>query len=203
MKKQQLLALLMAGTIVTGMAPAAVFGEAGTDAVTIEETQDVSAEAEEGEPAAEPVQAEESIPAEDTTQTPAENTEAPAAEPTADPAAASDTPAAEPTEAPETTPSEIFEAETQTDAQTQAEDSGEATQTESGKIYIRDAAGNLTEQTGKTLAQVISESPANTDGTANSITQIVISGTVEISDTVAIAEKRNISIAAGSADASY
>ena len=202
MKKQQLLALLMAGTIVTGMAPAAVFGEAGTDAVTIEETQDVSAEAEEGEPAAEPVQAEESIPAEDTTQTPAaEPTEAPAAEPAADPAAATDTPAAEPTEAPETTPSEIFEDATQTDAQTQAEDSGESAQTETGKIYIRDAAGNLTEQTGKTLAQVINESPANTDGTENSITQIVISGTVEISDTVAIAEKRNISIAAGSADA--
>lgn len=48
MKKQQILALIMAGTIVTGMAPAAVFGETDAPAVSIEGEAAVAAESEEG-----------------------------------------------------------------------------------------------------------------------------------------------------------
>ena len=88
MKKKQLLALIMAGTIVTGMSPATVAFAEETQAMTIDDTAAVAAESEESEETA-------AEPAEDTTEVPADTT---ADEP------AADTPAAEPTQEPADTP---------------------------------------------------------------------------------------------------
>ena len=55
MKRKQLLALIMAGTIVTGMSPVTVAFAEETQAMTIEETEAVAAESEASEEtAAEP-----------------------------------------------------------------------------------------------------------------------------------------------------
>ena len=67
MKKKQLLALIMAGTIVTGMSPATVAFAEETQTMTIDDTAAVAAESEESEETA-------AEPAEDTTEAPADTT---------------------------------------------------------------------------------------------------------------------------------
>ena len=209
MKKQQLLALIMAGTIVTGMSPAIAFGEADTQTMAVEdETAAVAAEEVQAEePAAEPAAEGEDTSAGDSsdsidngnadvpTDTPAaEPTQEPAADPTQEP---TDTPAAEPTQEPaDETPDEVFDnggteemAETNTDAATEA--------VVSGKIVILAADGTQTPY--NTLAEAIAAAPTVENPTDKDapITQIVVTGTVELTGPITVDGSKNISIAAG------
>ena len=173
MKKQQILALIMAGTLAAGMAPATMaFAESDAQTVTTDDT----AAAVESDEAAEPVQ-DTAAPAEEgdaAAETPAE---APAEDNTADNAATqepsqdqTDTPAAD-----QSTDSSLADgfgsgdAETQEAGEagiaTQAEENSDASEeTSTGKIYFQDAEGNQTEC--KTLADAILMAPANADKNA-------------------------------------
>ena len=202
MKKQQILALIMAGTLAAGMAPATMaFAE--TDAQTV--TTDDTAAAVESEEAAEPVQ-DTAAPAEEGEAAAEAPTEAPAEDNTADQTAAqepsqdqTDTPAAD--QSADSSQADGFgsgDAETQesgeADAAVQAEENSDASEeTSTGKIYFQDADGNQTEC--KTLADAILMAPANADKNA-APSQILVTGTIEISDTIVISDSRNVSIAA-------
>ena len=202
MKKQQILALIMAGTLAAGMAPATMaFAESDAQTVTTDDT----AAAVESEEAAEPVQ-DTAAPAEEgdaAAETPAE---APAEDNTADNAATqepsqdqTDTPAAD--QSTDSSQADGFgsgDAETQEAGEagiaTQAEENSDASEeTSTGKIYFQDAEGNQTEC--KTLADAILMAPANADKNA-APSQILVTGTIEISDTIVISDSRNVSIAA-------
>lgn len=196
MKKQQILALIMAGTLAAGMAPATMaFAESDAQTVTTDDT----AAAVESDEAAEPVQ-DTAAPAEEgdaAAETPAE---APAEDNTADNAATqepsqdqTDTPAAD-----QSTDSSLADgfgsgdAETQEAGEagiaTQAEEAGTEEETSTCKIYFQDAEGNQTEC--KTLADAILMAPANADKNA-APSQILVTGTIEISDTIVISDSRN------------
>ncbi len=202
MKKQQILALIMAGTLAAGMAPATMaFAESDAQTVTTDDT----AAAVESDEAAEPVQ-DTAVPAEEgdaAAETPAE---APAEDNTADNAATqepsqdqTDTPAAD--QSTDSSQADGFgsgDAETQEAGEagiaTQAEENSDASEeTSTGKIYFQDAEGNQTEC--KTLADAILMAPANADKNA-APSQILVTGTIEISDTIVISDSRNVSIAA-------
>ena len=202
MKKQQILALIMAGTLAAGMAPATMaFAESDAQTVTTDDT----AAAVESDEAAEPVQ-DTAAPAEEgdaAAETPAE---APAEDNTADNAATqepsqdqTDTPAADQsTDSSQADGFESGDAETQEAGEagiaTQAEENSDASEeTSTGKIYFQDAEGNQTEC--KTLADAILMAPANADKNA-APSQILVTGTIEISDTIVISDSRNVSIAA-------
>lgn len=198
MKKQQILALIMAGTIVTGMAPAAVFGETDAPAVSIEGEAAVAAESEEGAVVEETLT--EGTDASQTEDVPAET---PAQEPTAEPTQApTDIPAAEPTaepaQEPESNPEEIFEAGNTTEMESLDED-GTAAQN-AGQIVMKKPDG--TQATYGTLAEAIAAADQNVDvADASAVTQIFVTGTVELTETVVIDGQRSISIAAGEAGA--
>lgn len=201
MKKQQILALIMAGTLAAGMAPATMaFAESDAQTVTTDDT----AAAVESDEAAEPVQ-DTAAPAEEgdaAAETPAE---APAEDNTADNAATqepsqdqTDTPAADQsTDSSQADGFESGDAETQEAGEagiaTQAEEAGTEEETSTCKIYFQDAEGNQTEC--KTLADAILMAPANADKNA-APSQILVTGTIEISDTIVISDSRNVSIAA-------
>ena len=177
MKRQQILALIMAGTIVTGMAPAAVFGETDAPAVSIEGEAAVAAESEEGAVVEETLT--EGTDASQTEDVPAET---PAQEPTAEPTQApTDIPAAEPTaepaQEPESNPEEIFEAGNTTEMESLDED-GTAAQN-AGQIVMKKPDG--TQATYGTLAEAIAAADQNVDvADASAVTQIFVTGTVEL-----------------------
>lgn len=214
MKKKQILALIMAGTLAAGMAPATMaFAEADSQAVTAEDT--AAEQMEEGtEQVSEEAPAEEGAAAEEPTQAPA--TEEPTTqEPTAQEPSAQE-PAQEPTQAPADTPAaenqntdnsqndgfnsgtaeapEAGASETATPAEgTTGTEEGTEEAASAGKIYFQDSEGNQTECA--TLADAISMAPANADKNA-APSQILITGTIELSETITIADSRNVSIAA-------
>ena len=206
MKRKQLLALIMAGTLAAGMSPVTMaFAEADTQAMTIDDnTAAVAAETEEGAPAAEPVQdtldTTQEAPAEEPAQ---ETVDTPAAEPTqavdtpaAEPTQAVDTPAAEPTQAADETVDDGFSSG-ETDAMTVAEEEAAHAET-AGQIIVEkvDSSGTKTEVTYDTLQAAIDAAPANVDvNDKNTITQIYIKGSIELKDSVVIKDQRNISIA--------
>ncbi len=200
MKKQQILALIMAGTIVTGMAPAAVFGETDAPAVSIEGEAAVAAESEEGAVVEETL-----TEGTDVSQTEDVPAETPAQEPTAEPEptqAPTDIPAAEPTaepaQEPASNPEEIFEAGNTTEMESLDED-GTAAQN-AGQIVMKKPDG--TQATYGTLAEAIAAADQNVDvADASAVTQIFVTGTVELTETVVIDGQRSISIAAGEAGA--
>ena len=200
MKRKQLLALIMAGTLAAGMSPVTMaFAEADTQAMTIDDnTAAVAAETEEGAPAAEPVQdtldTTQEAPAEEPAQ---ETVDTPAAEPTqavdtpaAEPTQAVDTPAVEPTQAADETVDDGFSSG-ETDAMTVAEE--EATAKTAGQIVVKAADG--TETSYATLADAVAAAPVNI-GKDGEVTQILVTGTIELSETVLIDQNKNISIAA-------
>lgn len=200
MKRKQLLALIMAGTLAAGMSPMTMaFAEADTQAMTIDDTAAVAAEAEEGAPAAEPVQdtldTTQEAPSEEPTQ---ETVDTPAAEPTqavdtpaAEPTQAVDTPAAEPTQAADETVDDGFRSG-ETDAMTVAEEAAAPAET-TGQIVVKAADG--TETSYATLADAVAAAPVNI-GKDGEVTQILVTGTIELSETVLIDQNKNISIAA-------
>ena len=214
MKKKQILALIMAGTLAAGMAPATMaFAEADSQAVTAEDT--AAEQMEEGtEQVSEEAPVEEGAAAEEPTQAPA--TEEPTTqEPTAQEPSAQE-PAQEPTQAPADTPAaenqntdnsqndgfnsgtaeapEAGASETATPAEgTTGTEEGTEEAASAGKIYFQDSEGNQTECA--TLADAISMAPANADKNA-APSQILITGTIELSETITIADSRNVSIAA-------
>ena len=191
MKKKQLLALIMAGTIVTGMSPATVAFAEETQAMTIDDTAAVAAESEESEETA-------AEPAEDTTEVPADTT---ADEPAADTPA--DTPAAEPTQEPADTPAaedtaEISDdgfgsGETEEMADAAADTAVQAEENSTGKIYIQAEDGTQTEYTSLKDAIAAATVGVGKDG---ALTQIIITGSVEIGETLVIDQDKNVSIAA-------
>ena len=169
MKKKQLLALIMAGTIVTGMSPATVAFAEEAQTMTIDDTVAVAAESEESEETA-------AEPAGDTTEAPSDTT---ADEPAADIPA--DTPAAEPTQEPADTPAAEDTAEISDDgfgsgdSEEMAEtDEGIDTQAANdGQIIIKDANGN--EQVFDSLQKAIDSAPTGVDVTSEeTITQIYV-----------------------------
>ena len=201
MKRKQLLALIMAGTLAAGMSPVTMaFAEADTQAMTIDDnTAAVAAETEEGAPAAEPVQdtldTTQEAPAEEPAQ---ETVDTPAAEPTqavdtpaAEPTQAVDTPAAEPTQAADETVDDGFSSG-ETDAMTVAEEEAAPAET-AGQIVVKAADG--TETSYATLADAVAAAPVNI-GKDGEVTQILVTGTIELSETVLIDQNKNISIAA-------
>ena len=201
MKRKQLLALIMAGTLAAGMSPVTMaFAEADTQAMTIDDnTAAVAAETEEGAPAAEPVQdtldttqeAPAAEPAQETVDTPAAEPTQAVDTPAAEPTQAVDTPAAEPTQAADETVDDGFSSG-ETDAMTVAEEEAAHAET-AGQIVVKAADG--TETSYATLADAVAAAPVNI-GKDGEVTQILVTGTIELSETVLIDQNKNISIAA-------
>ena len=203
MKKKQLLAFIMAGSLAAGMSPVTMaFAEADTQTVTIEDTAAVAAESEEGEAAAEPVQDISDAAADTPVEEPAQAADTPTAEPTQ---AAADTPAAEPTQAAADTPAaepaqaadavvdDGFNSGDTAELTLEEEESATPTPETTGQIILKAADGTQTSYS--TLAEAVAVAPVNI-GKDGEVTQILVTGTVEISETVVIDQNKNISIAA-------
>ena len=203
MKKKQLLVFIMAGSLAAGMSPVTMaFAEADTQTVTIEDTVAVAAESEEGEAAAEPVQDISDAAADTPVEEPAQAADTPTAEPTQ---AAADTPAAEPTQAAADTPAaepaqaadavvdDGFNSGDTAELTLEEEESATPTPEATGQIILKAADGTQTSYS--TLAEAIAAAPVNI-GKDGEVTQILVTGTVEISETVVIDQNKNISIAA-------
>ena len=203
MKKKQLLVFIMAGSLAAGMSPVTMaFAEADTQTVTIEDTAAVAAESEEGEAAAEPVQDISDAAADTPVEEPAQAADTPTAEPTQ---AAADTPAAEPTQAAADTPAaepaqaadavvdDGFNSGDTAELTLEEEESATPTPETTGQIILKAADGTQTSYS--TLAEAIAAAPVNI-GKDGEVTQILVTGTVEISETVVIDQNKNISIAA-------
>ena len=203
MKKKQLLVFIMAGSLAAGMSPVTMaFAEADTQTVTIEDTVAVSAESEEGEAAAEPVQDISDAAADTPVEEPAQAADTPTAEPTQ---AAADTPAAEPTQAAADTPAaepaqaadavvdDGFNSGDTAELTLEEEESATPTPETTGQIILKAADGTQTSYS--TLAEAVAVAPVNI-GKDGEVTQILVTGTVEISETVVIDQNKNISIAA-------
>ena len=203
MKKKQLLAFIMAGSLAAGMSPVTMaFAEADTQTVTIEDTAAVAAESEEGEAAAEPVQDISDTAADTPGEEPAQAADAPTAEPTqsaadtpaAEPTqAAADTPAAEPTQAADAVVDDGFNSGDTAELTLEEEESATPTPETTGQIILKAADGTQTSYS--TLAEAVAVAPVNI-GKDGEVTQILVTGTVEISETVVIDQNKNISIAA-------
>ena len=203
MKKKQLLVFIMAGSLAAGMSPVTMaFAVADTQTVTIEDTVAVAAESEEGEAAAEPVQDISDAAADTPVEEPAQAADTPTAEPTQ---AAADTPAAEPTQAAADTPAaepaqaadavvdDGFNSGDTAELTLEEEESATPTPETTGQIILKAADGTQTSYS--TLAEAIAAAPVNI-GKDGEVTQILVTGTVEISETVVIDQNKNISIAA-------
>ena len=203
MKKKQLLVFIMAGSLAAGMSPVTMaFAEADTQTVTIEDTVAVAAESEEGEAAAEPVQDISDTAADTPVEEPAQAADTPTTEPTqaaadtpaAEPTqAAADTPAAEPTQAADAVVDDGFNSGDTAELTLEEEESATPTPETTGQIILKAADGTQTSYS--TLAEAIAAAPVNI-GKDGEVTQILVTGTVEISETVVIDQNKNISIAA-------
>ena len=193
MKKKQLLVFIMAGSLAAGMSPVTMaFAEADTQTVTIEDTVAVAAESEEGEAAAEPVQDISDTAADTPVEEPAQAADTPTTEP---PQAAADTPAAEPTQAADAVVDDGFNSGDTAELTLEEEESATPTPTPetTGQIILKAADGTQTSYS--TLAEAVAAAPVNI-GKDGEVTQILVTGTVEISETVVIDQNKNISIAA-------
>ena len=193
MKKKQLLVFIMAGSLAAGMSPVTMaFAEADTQTVTIEDTVAVAAESEEGEAAAEPVQDISDTAADTPVEEPAQAADTPTTEPTQ---AAADTPAAEPTQAADAVVDDGFNSGDTAELTLEKEESATPTPTPetTGQIILKAADGTQTSYS--TLAEAVAAAPVNI-GKDGEVTQILVTGTVEISETVVIDQNKNISIAA-------
>ena len=191
MKKKQLLVFIMAGSLAAGMSPVTMaFAEADTQTVTIEDTVAVAAESEEGEAAAEPVQDISDAAADTPVEEPAQAADTPTTEPTQ---AAADTPAAEPTQAADAVVDDGFNSGDTAELTLEEEESATPTPETTGQIILKAADGTQTSYS--TLAEAIAAAPVNI-GKDGEVTQILVTGTVEISETVVIDQNKNISIAA-------
>lgn len=203
MKKKQLLVFIMAGSLAAGMSPVTMaFAEADTQTVTIEDTVAVAAESEEGEATAEPVQDISDTAADTPVEEPAQAADTPTTEPTQ---AAADTPAAEPTQAAADTPAaepaqaadavvdDGFNSGDTAELTLEEEESATPTPEATGQIILKAADGTQTSYS--TLAEAVAAAPVNI-GKDGEVTQILVTGTVEISETVVIDQNKNISIAA-------
>lgn len=203
MKKKQLLVFIMAGSLAAGMSPVTMaFAEADTQTVTIEDTVAVAAESEEGEAAAEPVQDISDAAADTPVEEPAQAADTPTTEPTQ---AAADTPAAEPTQAAADTPAaepaqaadavvdDGFNSGDTAELTLEEEESATPTPETTGQIILKAADGTQTSYS--TLAEAVAAAPVNI-GKDGEVTQILVTGTVEINETVVIDQNKNISIAA-------
>lgn len=203
MKKKQLLVFIMAGSLAAGMSPVTMaFAEADTQTVTIEDTVAVAAESEEGEAAAEPVQDISDTAADTPVEEPAQAADTPTTEPTqaaadtpaAEPTqAAADTPAAEPTQAADAVVDDGFNSGDTAELTLEKEESATPTPEATGQIILKAADGTQTSYS--TLAEAVAAAPVNI-GKDGEVTQILVTGTVEISETVVIDQNKNISIAA-------
>ena len=203
MKKKQLLVFIMAGSLAAGMSPVTMaFAEADTQTVTIEDTVAVAAESEEGEAAAEPVQDISDTAADTPVEEPAQAADTPTTEPTqaaadtpaAEPTqAAADTPAAEPTQAADAVVDDGFNSGDTAELTLEEEESATPTPEATGQIILKAADGTQTSYS--TLAEAVAVAPVNI-GKDGEVTQILVTGTVEISETVVIDQNKNISIAA-------
>ena len=203
MKKKQLLVFIMAGSLAAGMSPVTMaFAEADTQTVTIEDTVAVAAESEEGEAAAEPVQDISDTAADTPVEEPAQAADTPTTEPTqaaadtpaAEPTqAAADTPAAEPTQAADAVVDDGFNSGDTAELTLEKEESATPTPTPetTGQIILKAADGTQTSYS--TLAEAVAAAPVNI-GKDGEVTQILVTGTVEISETVVIDQNKNISI---------
>ena len=203
MKKKQLLVFIMAGSLAAGMSPVTMaFAEADTQTVTIEDTVAVAAESEEGEATAEPVQDISDTAADTPVEEPAQAADTPTTEPTqaaadtpaAEPTqAAADTPAAEPTQAADAVVDDGFNSGDTAELTLEEEESATPTPEATGQIILKAADGTQTSYS--TLAEAVAAAPVNI-GKDGEVTQILVTGTVEISETVVIDQNKNISIAA-------
>lgn len=203
MKKKQLLVFIMAGSLAAGMSPVTMaFAEADTQTVTIEDTVAVAAESEEGEAAAEPVQDISDTAADTPVEEPAQAADTPTTEPTqaaadtpaAEPTqAAADTPAAEPTQAADAVVDDGFNSGDTAELTLEEEENATPTPEATGQIILKAADGTQTSYS--TLAEAVAAAPVNI-GKDGEVTQILVTGTVEISETVVIDQNKNISIAA-------
>ena len=191
MKKKQLLVFIMAGSLAAGMSPVTMaFAEADTQTVTIEDTVAVAAESEEGEAAAEPVQDISDTAADTPVEEPAQAADTPTSEPTQ---AAADTPAAEPTQAADAVVDDGFNSGDTAELTLEEEESATPTPEATGQIILKAADGTQTSYS--TLAKAVAAAPVNI-GKDGEVTQILVTGTVEIRETVVIDQNKNSSIAA-------
>lgn len=208
MKKKQLLALLMAGTLSVGMLPAAAYAEAAAEGAAVVQEVDQEGEAPAAEepspvqeaPAEEPVQQEAPVvetvpeqeaPVETPTEAPVETT--PEEQPV-DPAPTADPAPAEQSADDTAALADVFEEAEVTDDKTTEE---EATSAYTIKIVGKDG-GQIGEDYTSLEAAVAAASKVENPIKAE-VTQILVTGTVPVDKTIEIGADKSISIAAGEA----
>lgn len=176
MRRKQLLAFLMAGTLAVSMAPCTALAAEGTEAQmqSIEETatEDIASE-----PLEEPVEQ----PVEEPVETPEEPTETPEAP-------------EEPAETPTEEPAQNEEAPQETEGDAQIAQDAEATPTPTPE----EAAVNgimIGTQAYSTLEEAIAAVPDSSDPSAEA-TKILISGDIELNASVNVPSGKNVVITA-------
>lgn len=182
MRKKQLFAILLAGALTVGMVPTASYAAEETVTQTIEgqtadgtqqETPETGAEGGESVPVTEVPQEPEAQPTQAPTETPAETpTQPPAETPTEAPAQGGDAQAEE------------------GNAQNDQTQSAEATPTPE----VKEGTGSII--VGETPYATLNEAVNAVTGTAEKPAEILISGDVEVSETVSVTEGKYVIIAA-------
>lgn len=179
MRKKQLFALLLAGALTVSMAPATAFAAEDPAAQTIEgQTEESTQQPESGT---------ETAPVTETPQEPTPQPTEPAAEtPTEAPA---ETPADTPSETPQPSPDTQPEEGNAQIEQTQSEETTPTPEANegSGSIIV-----------GETPYDTLNEAVTAVTGTAEEPAEILLSGDVEISETVSITEGKFVIITAAS-----
>lgn len=179
MRRKQLFAVLLAGALTVGMTPAAAFAAEDVSTLTIEGTAEGTA-AETPEAGTEPG-AETTPGAEVTPEAP---TTPPTETPTEDPV---QTPAETPTETPTETPAQ----EEPNDQAVQTQ--GEAESTPTPTPEVKEGTGSIV--MGETTYDSIQAAVDAAAGTAEEPAKIIISGEIELSETVTIASEQYIILA--------
>lgn len=179
MRKKQLFALLLAGALTVSMAPATAFAAEDPAAQTIEgQTEESTQQPESGT---------ETAPVTETPQEPTPQPTEPAAEtPTEAPA---ETPADTPSETPQPSPDTQPEEGNAQIEQTQSEETTPTPEANEG-------LGSII--VGETPYDTLNEAVTAVTGTAEEPAEILLSGDVEISETVSITEGKFVIITAAS-----
>lgn len=195
MRKKQLFAVLLAGALTVGIAPTSAFAAEATSTLAIEEPAQMGTEAtplSETETGGETTPATEVTPEAPVEEPVQEPTEAPVETPTETPV---QTPVETPTETPSQTPSNGNQTE-QNDQAAQTQDAEETTPTPTPGE--KEGAGTviLGEKTYPTLNAAVNDAT----GTADAPAEIIVSGDIELSETVSVSIGKYIIIASATND---
>ncbi|HIZ23518.1 MAG TPA: hypothetical protein IAA21_12115 [Candidatus Blautia faecigallinarum] len=191
MRRKQLYAIVLAGALTVSMAPTSVFAAEEAAMQTI----DAQAESTGGETVPEAAPEAENTAA---TQTPAAPSGTPESQPTQTPSQEpSQTPEGTPSAAPSETPAETPSPAPEETAEPQAEEEPAPSEEETETTPSPEPEeGQASIQVGETSYTSLNEAVAAVTGTAEEPAEILITGDVEISETVSIASGKFVIIAA-------